>query len=118
MPVHVPMVDVHTIGAGGGSIAWVNDAGLLQVGPESAGAQPGPICYGRGGRKPTMTDANLVLGRLNPEKLLAVDHPVSLENVRENLMKEVGIPLGLKDAEETASAILRIATPTWQVPCD
>ena len=109
MPVHVPMVDVHTIGAGGGSIAWVNDAGLLQVGPESAGAQPGPICYGRGGSKPTMTDANLVLGRLNPEKLLAVDHPVSLETVRENLMKEVGIPLGLKDAEETASAILRIA---------
>ena len=56
-----------------------------------------------------MTHANQVLGRLNPEKLLAVDHPVSLETVRENLMKEVGIPLGLKDAEETASAILRIA---------
>lgn len=108
MPIHVPMVDVHTIGAGGGSIAWVNDAGLLQVGPESAGAQPGPICYGKGGARPTMTDANLVLGRLNPEKLLAVDNPVSLEKVRELLMKEVGHPLGLKDAEATASAILRI----------
>ena len=108
MPIHVPMVDVHTIGAGGGSIAWVNDAGLLQVGPESAGAQPGPICYGKGGARPTMTDANLVLGRLNPEKLLAVDNPVFLEKVRELLMKEVGHPLGLKDAEATASAILRI----------
>ncbi|MCH2265591.1 MAG: hydantoinase/oxoprolinase family protein, partial [SAR324 cluster bacterium] len=64
MPIHVPMVDVHTIGAGGGSLAWVNDAGLLHVGPESAGAQPGPICSGRGGQKPTITDANLVLGRL------------------------------------------------------
>ena len=108
MPIHVPMVDVHTMGAGGGSIAWVNDAGLLQVGPESAGAQPGPICYGKGGARPTMTDANLVLGRLNPEKLLAVDNPVFLEKVRELLMKEVGHPLGLKDAEATASAILRI----------
>ncbi len=108
MPIHVPMVDVHTIGAGGGSIAWVNDAGLLQVGPESAGAQPGPICYGKGGARPTMTDANLVLGRLNPEKLIAVDNPVFLEKVRELLMKEVGHPLGLKDAEATASAILRI----------
>ena len=108
MPIHVPMVDVHTIGAGGGSIAWVNDAGLLQVGPESAGAQPGPICYGKRGARPTMTDANLVLGRLNPEKLLAVDNPVFLEKVRELLMKEVGHPLGLKDAEATASAILRI----------
>jgi len=108
MPIHVPMVDVHTIGAGGGSIAWVNDAGLLQVGPESAGAQPGPICYGKGGARPTMTDANLVLGRLNPQKLLAVDNPVFLEKVRELLMKEVGHPLGLKDAEATASAILRI----------
>ncbi|MEE3122962.1 MAG: hydantoinase/oxoprolinase family protein [SAR324 cluster bacterium] len=109
MPIHVPMVDVHSIGAGGGSIAWVNDAGLLQVGPESAGAQPGPICYGRGGNRPTITDANLVLGRLNPEKLLSVDNPVSLENVRKRLMEEVGKPLSLKESEETAAAILRIA---------
>ena len=76
MPIHVPMVDVHTIGAGGGSLAWVNDAGLLHVGPESAGAQPGPICYGRGGQKPTITDANLELGRMNPNALLAVENPV------------------------------------------
>jgi len=109
MPIHVPMVDVHTIGAGGGSLAWVNDAGLLQVGPESAGAQPGPICYGRGGQKPTITDANLVLGRLNPDALLAVNNPVSLEIVRNCLVEEVGSKLGLQDAEEIASAIVRIA---------
>ena len=109
MPIHVPMVDVHTIGAGGGSLALVNDAGLLQVGPESAGAQPGPICYGRGGQKPTITDANLVLGRLNPDALLAVDNPVSLETVRNSLVEEVGVKLGFKDAEEIASAIVRIA---------
>ncbi|HIO61965.1 MAG TPA: hydantoinase/oxoprolinase family protein [Deltaproteobacteria bacterium] len=109
MPIHVPMVDVHTIGAGGGSLAWVNDAGLLQVGPESAGAQPGPICYGRGGQKSTITDANLVLGRLNPEALLSVDHPVSLETVRKLMQEQVGAALGLDNAEETAAAIIRIA---------
>ena len=109
MPIHVPMVDVHTIGAGGGSLACVNDSGLLQVGPESAGAQPGPICYGRGGTKPTITDANLVLGRLNPESLLSVDNPVSLETVRSKMIEDVGRNLGFKDVEETASAIIRIA---------
>ena len=109
MPIHVPMVDVHTIGAGGGSLAWVNDAGLLQVGPESAGAQPGPICYGRGGQKSTITDANLVLGRLNPEALLSVDHPVSPETVRKLIQEQVGAVLGLDNAEETAAAIIRIA---------
>ena len=109
MPIHVPMVDVHTIGAGGGSLSWVNEAGLLQVGPESAGAQPGPICYGRGGSKPTITDANLVLGRLNPATLLSVDNPVSIETVRNHLIEQVGVMLGLKDAEETASAIVRVA---------
>ena len=73
MPIHVPMVDVHTIGAGGGSIASVDAAGMLRVGPESAGARPGPICYGRGGTEPTITDANLLLGRLDPDRLLGVD---------------------------------------------
>ena len=109
MPIHIPMVDVHTIGAGGGSLALVNDAGLLQVGPGSAGAQPGPICYGRGGKKPTITDANLVLGRLNPEALLAVDNPVSLGTVRNSLVEEVGAKLRLKNAEEIAAAIIRIS---------
>ena len=107
MPIHVPMVDVHTIGAGGGSIAFVNDAGMLQVGPESAGAMPGPICYGRGGTKPTITDANLVLGRLNPDRLLAVDNPVTVQHVREAIEREVGAPLGL-DGDAAAAAILQI----------
>ena len=107
MPIHVPMVDVHSIGAGGGSIAFINDAGILQVGPQSAGAEPGPICYGRGGEAPTITDANLVLGRLNPEALLAVDDPVSLDFVRQRLVDRVGLHLEL-DAEETAAAILRV----------
>jgi N-methylhydantoinase A len=108
MPIHVPMVDVHTIGAGGGSIARVDEAGLLQVGPESAGAMPGPICYGRGGDRPTITDANLALGRLNPETLLSVDNPVTLEDLRTAIGEQVGAPLGL-DADGAASAILQIA---------
>ena len=108
MPIHVPMVDVHTIGAGGGSIARVDEAGLLQVGPESAGAIPGPICYGRGGTSPTITDANLALGRLNPEALLSVDNPVTLEDVSAAIGEQVGAPLGL-DADGAASAILQIA---------
>src|SRR5471030_1568920 len=108
MPIHVPMVDVHTIGAGGGSIAFISDAGMLQVGPRSAGASPGPICYGRGGAEPTITDANLVLGRLNPDRLLGVDHPVTLDHVRNLIEDKVGRRLGL-DAEAAAAAILRIA---------
>jgi N-methylhydantoinase A len=108
MPIHVPMVDVHTIGAGGGSIAFINEAGMLQVGPESAGATPGPICYGSGGMAPTITDANLILGRLNPEKLLGVDRPVPLAAVRAIIMEKIGNPLAL-DANAAAAAVLRIA---------
>ncbi|MCB1773323.1 MAG: hydantoinase/oxoprolinase family protein [Gammaproteobacteria bacterium] len=69
-PVAVPMVDMHTIGAGGGSIAWLDSGGMLQVGPQSAGADPGPACYARGGTSPVVTDANLVLGRLQPDAFL------------------------------------------------
>jgi N-methylhydantoinase A len=108
MPIHVPMVDVHTIGAGGGSIAFINQAGMLQVGPESAGAAPGPICYGRGGSEPTITDANLILGRLNPQELLGVERPVPLAEVRVIILEKIGKPLGL-DASAAAAAILRIA---------
>src|SRR6185295_6334922 len=108
MPIHVPMVDVHTIGAGGGSIASVDDAGMLRVGPESAGARPGPICYGRGGTEPTITDANLVLGRLNPERLLGVKGAADVAAIREILAAKLGAPLGL-DAVEVAAAIVRIA---------
>jgi N-methylhydantoinase A len=108
MPIHVPMVDVHTIGAGGGSIAWVNDAGMLQIGPESAGATPGPICYGRGGERMTITDANLALGRLNPAKLLSVARPISDERLRALLDAQIGSRLGLTP-DEAAAAIIRIA---------
>ncbi len=108
MPIHVPMVDVHTIGAGGGSIAFINEAGLLQVGPMSAGAKPGPICYGRGGDQPTITDANLLLGRLNAKTLLGVSGAVSLDNIRAIFIEKIGRHLGL-DAEGAAAAIVRIA---------
>src|SRR5205814_4027168 len=64
LPIRLPAVDLHTVGAGGGSIAWVDAGGALRVGPRSAGAHPGPACYGRGGEEPTVTDANLLLGRL------------------------------------------------------
>jgi len=108
MPVHVPMVDVHTIGAGGGSIAWLGEDGMLRVGPRSAGAHPGPICYGRGGAEPTITDANLVLGRLNAEKLLGVDGPADVPGIGRTLEQKLGRHLGL-DAVATAAAIVRIA---------
>ena len=108
VPVHVPMVDVHTIGAGGGSIAFVNEAGLLQVGPRSAGAAPGPICFGRGGESVTITDANLLLGRLDPDALLSVTDPVPLDDIAARFDEQLGGPLGL-GAEEAAAAVLRIA---------
>ncbi|MGR3805603.1 hydantoinase/oxoprolinase family protein [Marinibacterium profundimaris] len=109
MPIHVPMVDVRTVGAGGGSIAKVNAAGLLQVGPDSAGSTPGPICYGRGGTQPTISDANLLLGRMDPAKFTTAEAPVTLEEIRGIFAKELGAPLGL-DAEAAAEAVLRIAT--------
>ena len=107
MPIHVPMVAVHTVGAGGGSIARVDAAGLIQIGPESAGANPGPICYGRGGTEPTITDANLVLGRLAPKKLLAVDNPVTVERVTGIFEDKIGKATGLSGVE-AAGAVLRL----------
>ena len=81
VPLRVPLVDIHTIGAGGGSIARITRAGLLQVGPESAGARPGPIAYGRGGTAVTVTDANLLLGRLNPDRLTGVEESAPMETI-------------------------------------
>jgi N-methylhydantoinase A len=108
LPVRVPMIDIHTIGAGGGSIARVNSAGILQVGPESAGAEPGPICYRRGGEEPTTTDANLLLGRLNPDGLLGVSGAAELDRVRDLFDKKIGAHLGL-DPDQVAAAIVRVA---------
>ena len=95
VPLRVPLVDIHTIGAGGGSIARITRAGLLQVGPESAGARPGPIAYGRGGTAVTVTDANLVLGRLNPDRLTGVAAGAPMERIAAAIEEQIGVPLGL-----------------------
>ncbi len=109
VPLRVPLVDIHTIGAGGGSIARVTQAGILQVGPESAGARPGPIAYGRGGSAATVTDANLVLGRLNPEHLTGVGAITGLDAVGAAIRAQIGDPLGL-DTTGAAAAILAVTT--------
>ncbi len=106
-PVRTPMVDIHVIGAGGGSIAWLDDAGALKVGPHSAGADPGPVAYGRGGTEPTLTDANLVLGRLAPKKLLAVENPATVERVAAVFEEKIGRAAGLS-AVDAAGAVLRL----------
>lgn len=105
-PVAVPMVDMHTIGAGGGSIASIDAGGLLQVGPESAGADPGPACYGRGGRQATVSDANAVLGRLRPDAFLGGAMALDIDAARETVA-QLATPLQLS-IEETALGILQI----------
>ena len=107
MPIHVPMVDVRTVGAGGGSIARVDAAGLLQVGPDSAGSTPGPICYGKGGTLPTISDANMLLGRLNPDRLNTGAGGVSLDSIRAAFADQLGDALGL-DPDAAAAAVLRV----------
>ncbi len=106
-PLALPMVDIDTVGAGGGSIAWRDSGGALRVGPESAGARPGPACYGHGGTKPTVTDANLFLGRLEPDRPLAGEITLDLEaagTAIAGLATELGI-----GAEECALGIVRVA---------
>ena len=109
VPLRVPLVDIHTIGAGGGSIARITRAGLLQVGPESAGAHPGPIAYGRGGTAVTVTDANLLLGRLNPDRLTGVAAGVPIERIAAAIEEQISAPLGL-DPIAAAAAILAVTT--------
>ena len=92
--IGIPMIQVETLGAGGGSIGWIDTMGLLQVGPQSAGAAPGPACYGQGGTQPTVTDANLVLGYLSPKGLLGGRLPLDLEKARKAI-KAIADPLGL-----------------------
>jgi len=106
-PIMVPVVDLVEIGNGGGSIAWVDDFGKLRVGPQSAGALPGPAAYGRGGTEPTTTDANLWLGRINPEFFCGGELAADMAGVRAAI-ERVGARLGL-DADETARGIVRIA---------
>ncbi len=107
-PVKTPMIDIHVIGAGGGSIAAIDDAGALKVGPRSAGAAPGPVAYGRGGTEPTITDANIVLGRLDPVALLEGRLPVDAAAARKAIEEKIAGPLGLS-VEDAAYGILRIA---------
>ncbi len=109
LPVKTPMIDVSTVGAGGGSIAWIDEGGALRVGPESAGADPGPICYGRGGTQPTVTDANVLLGRLNPEYFLGGEMALAVDRTTELVREKIASPLEMS-LEEAALQILAVAT--------
>lgn len=108
-PVKMPMVDIHVVGAGGGSIARLDDVGALKVGPDSAGAVPGPVAFNKGGVEPTLTDANIVLGRLNPKKLLDGRMHVDRDRAVAVIQERIAGPLGIS-VEEAADGILRIAT--------
>lgn len=103
MPIHVPMVDVRTVGAGGGSIARIDAGGMLRVGPESAGSTPGPVCYGRGGTRVTISDANLILGRLPASRF-----GQAAEAAHQAMAEQIATPLGLS-VEQAAEAVIRIA---------
>ena len=112
LPLRLPTTEIHTVGAGGGSIARVDAGGVLRVGPESAGAAPGPVCYGRGGTQPTVTDANLVLGRLDPHHFLGGSATLGLEAAREALAR-LGDELHLS-SEEAALGVIRVANATME----
>jgi N-methylhydantoinase A len=104
-PIRTPVLDLVEIGAGGGSVAWVDSGGSLRVGPQSAGADPGPACYTLGGRMPTVTDANLVLGRLNPQYFLGGEMALNPEAAAEAIERECARPLGLSTVEAALSIV-------------
>jgi N-methylhydantoinase A len=108
LPLLVPVIDITTIGAGGGSIASIDGGGALRVGPESAGADPGPVCYGRGGELPTFTDAALVSGLLDPEDFLGGEIGLLLDRSRQAIAEQIGVPLGM-GTEEAAAGIVALA---------
>ena len=108
LPVKTPMIDINTVGAGGGSIAWIDDAGGLRVGPKSSGADPGPICYDRGGEEPTLTDANLLLGRINPGNFLDGEMELAVAKTREIFEAKIAEPLDLS-IEEAALSVVEVA---------
>ncbi len=107
LPIKLPMVDVHTLGAGGGSVAWIDPGGALRVGPRSAGADPGPACYGNGGLEATVTDANLVLGRLGATSLLGGTMTLDTALAQSVITERVARPLGLS-LEEAAEGIVQV----------
>jgi N-methylhydantoinase A len=114
LPLRLPVIDIHTVGAGGGSVAFVDAGGALQVGPRSAGAAPGPACYGRGGAEPTVTDANLVLGRLDPAGFLGGGSELRLdEAAARRVLAELGAALGLT-AAAAALGVVRVANATME----
>ncbi len=106
-PVLTPMIDLVTIGAGGGSVAYVDEAGAFNVGPRSAGSEPGPACYGRGGTEPTVTDAQIVLGRLDPDLVLGGDLRLDPALSHKAIEEKIARPLGMS-VTEAALGILRI----------
>ncbi|HWG03680.1 MAG TPA: hydantoinase/oxoprolinase family protein [Beijerinckiaceae bacterium] len=108
LPIQMAMIDVCEVGTGGGSIAFLDAGGALRVGPQSAGAEPGPACYGRGGTEPTVTDANLVLGRLAPDRFLGGEMTLDLAAARRAVLERIARPLSLS-LVEAADGILRIA---------
>jgi len=107
-PMRLPAVDIIEVGAGGGSIAWIDPGGALRVGPRSAGSVPGPACYGRGGREPTVTDANLVVGRLNPTRFLGGEFDLDPGAAEAAVRERTGAPLGL-DLEQAAYGVIKLA---------
>lgn len=111
LALKVPMLDIHTVGAGGGSIGWIDAGGALRIGPHSAGAEPGPACYGRGGDQPTVTDANLVLGRLAENTLLDGGMRLDTEAARRAIHDRLATPLGLS-VEATAEGMIRVVNAT------
>jgi N-methylhydantoinase A len=100
-----PSIDLHHVGAGGGSVAWLDAGGILHVGPRSSGASPGPVCYGRGGTEPTVTDANLILGILPVEGILGGEMPLDLESAEAVMQEKVGDPLGLSTPEAALAVV-------------
>jgi len=113
LPVGVPMLDIHTVGAGGGSIARFDAAGALRVGPESAGADPGPICYGRG-LQPTVTDANLILGRLQADRFLGGDFTLDLERTRRIVSAWLKLQRCKLSLEQFAAGVIRVVNATME----
>lgn len=107
LPVKIPIIDLHIIGAGGGSIAWIDRGGALNVGPMSAGADPGPACYNLGGDEPTVTDSNLVLGRLNPDYFNGGEMPLFPDLARKSIEEKIAGPLGVS-VEEAAMGIIKV----------
>ena len=112
-PIKLPMIEINTIGAGAGSIAWLDSAKGLHVGPHSAGSDPGPVAYGNGGTEPTVTDANLVLGRLLPDRFASGRIELDIEASKRAILEKIGKPLGMT-LEEAASGIIQVANSNME----